>query len=112
MAGDGGAGRHARPFGARCRGEDRHGQGAGQPRGGLAGRCRAACSAPPDADDGRITRLSLTASGRAIYDEIVPLALHLEEVLLAALSPGERETLSALMEKFAGRVRTFMSPAP
>lgn len=57
-----------------------------------------------DDDDGRVTRLSLTQRGRAIYDEIVPLALHLEAVLLAALTPGERETLSALLEKLSSRI--------
>lgn len=57
-----------------------------------------------DGKDGRITRLSLTQKGRAIYDEIVPLALHLEAVFLAALTREERETLSRLMEKLAGRV--------
>jgi len=57
-----------------------------------------------DDDDGRVTRLSLTPRGRAIYDEIVPLALHLEAVLLAALTPGEREALSSLLEKLSSRI--------
>jgi len=58
----------------------------------------------PDVQDGRITRLSLTARGRAIYDEIVPLALHLEEIFLAALTPAERETLSELLMKLSKQV--------
>ena len=57
-----------------------------------------------DAADGRITRLSLTRQGTAIYDEIVPLALHLEAVFLAALSPGERATFVTLMDKLARQV--------
>jgi len=57
-----------------------------------------------DEADGRVTRLSLTPRGRAIYDEIVPLALHLESVLLAALALGERETLSSLREKLSSRI--------
>jgi DNA-binding MarR family transcriptional regulator len=57
-----------------------------------------------DEKDGRITRLSLTRQGTAIYDEIVPLALHLEAVFLAALTPAERATLSALMDKLARQV--------
>lgn len=57
-----------------------------------------------DAGDRRITRLSLSAKGRAIYDEIVPLALHLEAVFLAALSPEERATLDALMDKLSRAV--------
>jgi DNA-binding MarR family transcriptional regulator len=54
-----------------------------------------------DAEDGRISRLALTARGRAIYDEVVPLALHLEEVFLSALKPEERRQLDALMAKLA-----------
>ncbi|MEI9991239.1 MAG: MarR family winged helix-turn-helix transcriptional regulator [Rhizomicrobium sp.] len=54
-----------------------------------------------DADDGRILRLSLTAKGRAIYDEVVPLALHLEEVFLSALKPDERHMLDTLMDKLS-----------
>jgi DNA-binding MarR family transcriptional regulator len=52
-----------------------------------------------DALDGRIQRLALTPKGRAIYDEVVPLALHLEEVFLSALSPEERRQLDTLMAK-------------
>lgn len=54
-----------------------------------------------DNRDARITRLSLTTKGRAIYNEIVPLALALEEVLLAALSPDERAGLEAVMVKLS-----------
>jgi DNA-binding MarR family transcriptional regulator len=52
-----------------------------------------------DTEDGRVARLSLTAKGRAIYDEVVPLALHLEEVFLAALSPEERTLFDKLVTK-------------
>jgi DNA-binding MarR family transcriptional regulator len=58
-----------------------------------------------DAKDGRIMRLSLTRQGKAIYDEIVPLALHLEELFLAALSTEERKTFDHLMAKLARQVR-------
>ena len=54
-----------------------------------------------DAEDGRILRLSLTPKGRAIYDEVVPLALHLEEIFLSALKPDERRTLDTLMAKLS-----------
>jgi DNA-binding MarR family transcriptional regulator len=57
-----------------------------------------------DDTDGRVTRLSLTAKGQAIYDEVVPLALHLEEVFLAALTPDERKTLNRLMDKLTDRI--------
>src|ERR1700749_3073878 len=51
-----------------------------------------------DEKDGRVTRLSLTKQGTAIYDEIVALALHLEAGFLAALTPAERATLTTLMD--------------
>jgi DNA-binding MarR family transcriptional regulator len=62
-----------------------------------------------DASDGRVFRLSLTAKGRAIYDEIVPLALHLESVLLGALTAEERRGLSALMAKLTDRIEGLIS---
>lgn len=52
-----------------------------------------------DAADGRVARLSLTARGRAIYDEVAPLALALEEKLLEALTPAERANLDRIMTK-------------
>jgi len=57
----------------------------------------------PDHRDGRVTRLSLTSRGRAIYDEIVPLALRLEEQFLSALSSAERKSFDDLMTKLAAR---------
>ncbi len=62
-----------------------------------------------DESDGRVTRLSLTTKGRAIYDEIVPLALHLDAVLLAALTPAERDTLDALMKKLDRQVDSLVT---
>lgn len=52
-----------------------------------------------DRDDGRIARLSLTAKGRAIHDEIAPLALDMERVFLGALSANECATLDTLLAK-------------
>jgi DNA-binding MarR family transcriptional regulator len=62
-----------------------------------------------DESDGRVTRLSLTAKGHAIYDEIVPQALHLETAFLAALSPQERETLDELMKKLLEQVESLVT---
>ena len=59
----------------------------------------------PDASDGRVTRLSLTARGRAIYDEVVPLALHLEQVFLSTLTAQERRTLEALLDKLTRQAK-------
>lgn len=57
-----------------------------------------------DDSDGRVTRLSLSSHGHAIYGEIVPLALHLEEEFLAALTAAERKAFDQLMAKLAARV--------
>ncbi len=54
-----------------------------------------------DKSDGRVTRLSLTVKGRAIYDQIVPLALSLEAQFLQALSPEERAMFDELLSKLA-----------
>ena len=58
-----------------------------------------------DVSDARVARLSLTSKGRAIYEEISPLALTLEENLLEALSPDERACLDAILSKLNRQVR-------
>jgi DNA-binding MarR family transcriptional regulator len=58
-----------------------------------------------DASDGRVMRLSLTQRGRAIYEEVVPLALHLEETFLSALARDERRTLELLLDKLSRQAR-------
>ena len=63
-----------------------------------------------DVKDGRVTRLSLTRQGRAIYDEIVPLALHLEELFLSALNAEERRNFDRLMIKLSRQAR-LLGPA-
>lgn len=65
-----------------------------------------------DASDGRITRLSLTRQGIAIYDEIVPIALQFEAAFLSALTQGERSTFIALLDKLARRVRGLHVASP
>lgn len=54
-----------------------------------------------DSADGRVTRLALTARGRAIYDEIVPHALELEERFLSGLAPSERAAFNRLLAKLS-----------
>jgi DNA-binding MarR family transcriptional regulator len=53
------------------------------------------------AEDGRVTQLSLSAKGLAIYHEIVPLALKLEKQFLSVLSAQERKSFDALLSKLA-----------
>jgi DNA-binding MarR family transcriptional regulator len=53
------------------------------------------------ASDGRVAHLALSAKGKAIYDEVVPLALLLEERFLSVLTARERESLDALLTKLS-----------
>lgn len=53
----------------------------------------------PSRDDGRSHHLELSATGRALYNDIAPAALVIESKILAALDTGERETLLALLDK-------------
>ena len=64
-----------------------------------------------DAADGRIMRLTLTPKGRAIYEQVVPLALHLENVFLSALRPNERRQFDTLMSKLARQAHLLGSGA-
>ena len=52
-----------------------------------------------DAVDGRVSHLSLTRAGRRIYQDIAPLALDLEALLLSSLTANERENFSRLLTK-------------
>jgi DNA-binding MarR family transcriptional regulator len=64
-----------------------------------------------DLRDGRVTRLSLTRTGKGIYDDIVPVALHLEELLLSALSTSERASFDQAMRKLSRQAR-LLGPSP
>lgn len=57
--------------------------------------------------DGRVAKLSLTARGRRVYDEITPLALGYEEAVLDPLDAEERRQLDAIMGKLARRLDTL-----
>ncbi len=65
-----------------------------------------------DRGDGRVVRLSLTTKGRAIYDEIAPLALELEDLLLEALSPAERASFDAIMVKLNAQASLLTAMGP
>ncbi len=58
-----------------------------------------------DPTDRRNKLLTLTPSGRALYQKIVPLVRAREDYLLDALSPGERELLDGVLDKLASRAR-------
>ena len=55
--------------------------------------------------DARQFHLRLTPGGEAVRDRTAPLADRMEELLLSPLSPAERETLSACLEKLTAWVR-------
>ncbi|MBY5992713.1 MarR family winged helix-turn-helix transcriptional regulator [Ferrimonas balearica] len=52
-----------------------------------------------DKDDNRITHLSLSDSGRSLYQQLAPRALAWERQRLAVLSDAERSQLMALLDK-------------
>ena len=54
-----------------------------------------------DKHDGRVARLSLSERGLAIYRDVVPLALELEQEFLSALSAKERAALDVTLTKLS-----------
>lgn len=53
----------------------------------------------PNAGDGRSHRLSLTAAGRRLYENIVPKAREMEAAIFAPLSEDDRATLTTLLRR-------------
>ena len=53
----------------------------------------------PNARDGRSHHLELTAAGRGVHGEIMPIALEMERKLFAPLSPAEQQTFKALLAR-------------
>jgi DNA-binding MarR family transcriptional regulator len=53
----------------------------------------------PDETDGRISRIFLTDHGRALQDELVPMAVAVNEATLSRLTEGEGRTLRRLLAK-------------
>lgn len=64
---------------------------------GLIGRA-------PNAADGRSHHLALTATGRELYDQIVPLALSVEAELEKILGSGEAKALENMLAQLRARV--------
>lgn len=55
-------------------------------------------------EDNRISKLSLTAAGRELYQQIAPRALAWEADLLSSLDKTEYQQLLAIMDKLQHRV--------
>jgi DNA-binding MarR family transcriptional regulator len=60
----------------------------------------------PDPKDGRITRIHLTERGRALRDELVPMAVQVNATNLGRLTATEGRTLRRLLAKLTDQ------PAP
>ena len=60
---------------------------------------RALIQRAPNMNDGRSHHLALTDDGKALYAEIMPLALEMEAQVVQALDPQDRAQLSLLLAK-------------
>ena len=65
---------------------------------------RGLISRRPNTLDGRSHLLELTASGREMHGQIMPLAVAMEQRLFSVLSAEEREHFRALLERVRGTV--------
>jgi DNA-binding MarR family transcriptional regulator len=50
-------------------------------------------------DDRRSHLLSLTATGRALYDQVAPKALQLEQAIFEELGPAEQDALKHMLDR-------------
>lgn len=63
----------------------------------------------PVPNDRRHVVLALTARGQAIFDALHPIVEELNEQLLSALTPAERQVLDDLIGKLEQRVASWMT---
>jgi len=61
-----------------------------------------------DANDGRSIRLSLTRSGRTLYQKLIGAAAERNSAFLGCLTAKERAALEAIMVKLAQEARSFI----
>lgn len=61
----------------------------------------------PNPGDQRSHLLALTATGRALYDEVAPKALELEAQLFAGFSAQERTTFRAMLDRLEASAAPF-----
>lgn len=68
----------------------------------------------PNARDGRSHHLELTATGKAVHAQIMPLALAMEKQLLAVFDPHELASFKAMLARVTHQAQTLdrASPAP
>ena len=63
-------------------------------------------------DDRRRSVLSVSATGRAVYREVAPLALGYEEQLIEALSPAAQVALDAAVAALTARAQMLAGSIP
>ena len=61
-----------------------------------------------DANDGRGIRLSLTASGRNLYQKLIRAAAERNDAFVGCLNAKERNSLEAIMTKLAHEARSLI----
>jgi DNA-binding MarR family transcriptional regulator len=64
---------------------------------------RALIQRAPNISDGRSHHLALTTGGKALYAEIMPLALQMEAQVIEVLDPQEQAQFSAMLGKLLAR---------
>lgn len=64
---------------------------------------RALIQRAPNMSDGRSHHLALTDTGRALYAEIMPLAMQMETQVIQVLDPHEQADFSAMLSKLLQR---------
>ncbi|MBT8473124.1 MAG: hypothetical protein KJN99_11020, partial [Marinicaulis sp.] len=60
----------------------------------------------PSETDRRVSMLSLSADGRALFDRVAEKALEYEDELMAALALKERRALDAALSKLMAKTKT------
>jgi DNA-binding MarR family transcriptional regulator len=65
----------------------------------------------PHPQDQRAQLLQLSRQGRAVYAQIVPLALDLQAALSTALTAAEQQQLGTILEKIGRRTRELSDAA-
>jgi DNA-binding MarR family transcriptional regulator len=63
----------------------------------------------PNADDGRSHHIELTAAGKAMHGQIMPLALDMERRLFTSLTSAELKDFKALLARITARVAELES---
>ncbi len=63
----------------------------------------------PNTDDGRSHLMQLTADGKAIHEEVMPLARMTERELFAGFDPAERKALRTMLARLRARAQELGS---